>query len=51
MHGIVKGQFIEQLLLDRIEELEELEGLERSRDESARPFADAMAELKRDGQI
>lgn len=49
--GIVMNHFIQQALLDRLEELEDVEDLKRIRHEPTRPLTDVLAELKLDGKI
>ena len=48
-HGVVMNRFIQEALLDRLEELEDVEDLKRLRHEPTRPLADVLAELKLDG--
>ncbi len=48
-HGVVMNHFIQQALIDRLEELEDVEDLKRIRHEPTRPLADVIAELKLDG--
>ena len=48
-HGVVMNHFIQQALIDRLEELEDVEDLRRIRHEPTRPLADVIAELKLDG--
>jgi serine/threonine protein kinase HipA of HipAB toxin-antitoxin module len=49
--GIVMNHFIQEALLDRLEELEDAEDLKAIRHEPTRPLADVLAELKLDGQL
>ena len=42
-HGVVMNHFIQEAILDRLEELEDIEDLERARLEPTRPFADLLA--------
>jgi predicted DNA-binding protein len=49
--GIVMNHFIQEALLDRLEELEDVEDLKALRHEPTRPLADVLAELKRDGSV
>ena len=45
------NHFIQEALLDRLEELEDIEELKQLRHESTRPLADVFEELKLDGKI
>jgi hypothetical protein len=49
--GIVMNHFIQEALLDRLEELEDIEDLKKIRHEPTRPFSEVLAELKLDGKI
>ena len=49
--GIVMNHFIQEALLDRLEELEDVEDLRALRHEPTRPLADVLAELKLDGSV
>ena len=49
--GIVMNHFIQEAILDRLEELEDLEDLKAIRHEPTRPLAEVLAELKRDGKV
>jgi predicted DNA-binding protein len=49
--GIVMNHFIQEALLDRLEELEDVEDLRALRHEPTRPLADVLAELKLDGAV
>jgi predicted DNA-binding protein len=49
--GIVMNHFIQEAILDRLEELEDIEDLKAIRHEPTRPFAEVLAELKRDGKV
>ena len=40
------NHFIQEALLDRLEELEDIEDLKRIRHESTRPLAELLSELK-----
>ena len=44
--GVIMNHFIQEALLDRLEELEDIEDLKRIRHESTRPLAELLAELK-----
>jgi predicted DNA-binding protein len=47
--GIVMNHFIQEAILDRLEELEDVDDLRAIRHEPARPLADVLADLKLDG--
>ena len=49
--GIVMNHFIQEALLDRLEELEDVEDLKKIRHEPTRPLADVLEELKLDGKL
>ena len=49
--GIVMNHFIQEALLDRLEELEDVEDLRRIRHEPTRPLSEVLAELKLDGKL
>jgi serine/threonine protein kinase HipA of HipAB toxin-antitoxin module len=49
--GIIMNHFIQEALLDRLEELEDSEDLKRIRLEPSRPLSDVLAELKLDGKL
>ncbi len=49
--GIVMNHFVQEALLDRLEELEDIEDLKQIRHEPTRPFSDVLAELKLDDKI
>ena len=49
--GIVMNHFIEQALLDRLEELEDAEDLKKIRHEPTRPLSEVLAELKLDDKL
>ena len=49
--GIVMNHFIQEALLDRLEELEDLEDLKAIGHEPTRPLADVLAELKLHGPL
>jgi len=44
--GIVMNHFVQEALLDRLEELEDIEDLKKIRHEPTRPLADVLAELE-----
>ena len=49
--GIVMNHFIQEALLDRLEELEDVEDLKKIRHEPTRPLAEVLEELKLDGTL
>lgn len=49
--GIVMNHFIQEALLDRLEELEDIEDLKQIRHEPTRPLAEILKELKLDGKL
>ena len=49
--GIVMNHFIQEALLDRLEELEDVEDLQAIRHEPTRPLSEVLAELKRGGPV
>ncbi len=49
--GIVVNHFIQEALLDRLEELEDIEDLKKIRHEPTRPLSEVLSELKLDGKI
>ncbi len=49
--GIVMNHFIQEALLDRLEELEDIEDLKKIRHEPTRPLSEVLAELKLDGKL
>ena len=49
--GVVMNHFIQEALLDRLEELEDVEDLKAIRHEPTRPLAKVLAELKLDGSV
>ncbi len=49
--GIVINHFVQEALLDRLEELEDIEDLKRIRHEPTRPLAEVLSELKRNGRL
>lgn len=50
-HGIVINHFIQEALLDRLEELEDVEDLKQIRHEPTRPLAEVLKELKLNGSL
>jgi serine/threonine protein kinase HipA of HipAB toxin-antitoxin module len=51
VHGVVMNHFIQEALLDRLEELEDIEDLKKLRHEPTRPFDEVLAELKLDDTL
>lgn len=49
--GLKINRFVEDALLDKLEELEDVEDLKRIRHEPTRPFAQVIKELKMDGKL
>ena len=49
--GIVINHFIQEALLDRLEELEDIEELKQIRHEPTRPLVEVLAELKLNGTL
>jgi serine/threonine protein kinase HipA of HipAB toxin-antitoxin module len=49
--GIVINHFIQEALLDRLEELEDIEDLKALRHEPTRPLSEVLRELKLDGKL
>jgi hypothetical protein len=49
--GIVVNHFIQEALLDRLEELEDIEDLKKIRHEPTRPLSEVLSEFKLDGKI
>ena len=47
--GIVLNHFVQEALIDRLEELEDIEDLKKIRHEPTRPLAEVLAELDLDG--
>ena len=50
-HGVAMNHFIQEAIADRLQELEDVEDLKRTRHEPTRPFDEVLAELARDGQV
>jgi len=50
-HGVVMSHFIQEALIDRLEELEDIEDLKQIRHEPTRPLAEVLAELGLDGDL
>jgi hypothetical protein len=49
--GIVINHFIQEALLDRLEELEDVEDLKALRHEPTRPLSEVLRDLKLDGKL
>lgn len=49
--GMVMNHFIQEALLDRLQELEDAEDLKRLRHEPTRPLDEVLRELKLDGAL
>lgn len=49
--GIIMNHFIQEAILDRLEELEDIEDLKAIRHEPTRPLAEVLAELRVDGEL
>ena len=49
--GVVMNHFIQEALLDRLEELEDIEDLKQIRHESTKPLAELLEELKLNGAL
>ncbi len=47
--GLVMNHFIQEAILDRLEELEDIEDLKALRHGPTRPLSDVLAELRLDG--
>ena len=50
-NGIVMNHFIQEALIDRLEELEDIDDLKRIRHEPTRPLTEVLAELGLDGDL
>ena len=49
--GIVMNHFIQEALLDRLEELEDIEDLKQIRHEPTRTLSEVLKDLKLDGTL
>ncbi len=49
--GIIMNHFIQEAILDRLEELEDIDDLKAIRHEPTRPLAEVLAELRVDGEL
>ena len=47
--GVALNHFVQEALIDRLEELEDIEDLKKIRHEPTRPLAEVLAELDLDG--
>jgi len=50
-HGVIMNHFIQNAILDRLEEMEDVEDLRSIRHEPTRPLSDVLKELKLDGSL
>ena len=49
--GIVMNHFIQEAILDRLEELEDAEDVKKIRREPTRPLSEVLSELKLDSKL
>jgi len=49
--GVIVSHFVQEALLDRLEELEDIDELKRIRHEPTRPLAEVLRELGLDGAL
>lgn len=49
--GLKMNRFIEDAILDKLEELEDIDDLKKLRRDSFRPIEEVLADLKADGKI
>lgn len=49
--GLKMNRFIEEALLDKLEELEDIEDLKKIRCEPSRPLEDLLKDLELDGKL
>ncbi len=49
--GVVMNHFVQEAILDRLEELEDTEDLKRIRHEPTRPLSELLKDLKLDGTL
>ena len=49
--GIVMNHFIQEAIIDRLEELEDVEDLKALRHEPTRPLSEVLSELNLDGSL
>ncbi len=50
-HGVIMSHFVQEALLDRLEELEDIEDLKRIRHEPTRPLAEVLTDIGLDGRV
>jgi hypothetical protein len=49
--GLKMNRFIEEALLDKLEELEDVEDLKKIRREATKPLSEILEDLKLDGKL
>lgn len=49
--GLKIGRFVEDAILDKLEEYEDISDLKKLRNESYKPFTEVLRDLKADGKI
>ncbi|MDE2796282.1 MAG: hypothetical protein OXL34_15805 [Gemmatimonadota bacterium] len=49
--GVILSHFVQEALLDRLEELEDIEDLKRIRHEPTRPLRDVLTDLGLDASV
>ncbi len=49
--GIAVSHFVQEALLDRLEEFEDIGDLKRIRHEPTKPFVEVLADLRLDGDV
>ncbi len=49
--GLKMNRFIEEALVDKLEELEDIEDLKKIRCESTKPLSELLRDLKLDGKL
>ena len=49
--GLVMNHFVQEALVDRLEEFEDIEDLKRIRHEPSRPLAEVLKEIEPDGGL
>ena len=49
--GVKMNRFIEDAILDKLEELEDIGELEKLKRERTRPFSDVIEDLKKSGKL
>ena len=50
-HGVARSHFVQEALLDRLEEFEDIEDLKKLRHEPTRPLAAVLEDLELDGAV